>query len=176
MASPTLIGFMRARDPPRGGVYFSHGRRSGIYYDSSWIIGADHDPTRSLCRSWMTLTGVGLKYGQRQFFHVRQSWSWGRTRAHGHSDLLHACGPGGSRADRTSNFRVACRMSPSIGPTDARPGALLAAILLGFRPLSRVGIEGCRIVCRNRENAHAVHWTFGDKILVPLQPGEFRPV
>ena len=43
-------------------------------------------------------------------------------------------------------------MSPSIGPTDARPGALLAAILLGFRPLSRVRIEQCEIVCRDGDN------------------------
>ena len=43
-------------------------------------------------------------------------------------------------------------MSPSVGPDDARPGALPAAILLGFRPLRRVGIEGSEIVCRDRDN------------------------
>jgi hypothetical protein len=100
----------------------------------------------------MTWTDVGPCYRQRQFHSMRQSWNYGRTRAHDQSDLLHALGPRGSRADRTSNFRIACRMSPSVGPDDARPGALPAAILLGFRPLRRVGIEGSEIVCRDRDN------------------------
>ena len=100
----------------------------------------------------MTWTDVGPCYRQRQFHSMRQSWNYGRTRAHDQSDLLHALGPRGSRADRASNFRIACRMSPSVGPDHARPRALVAAILLGFRPLRRVGIEGGEIMCRDRDN------------------------
>jgi hypothetical protein len=117
------------------GIAFSNARTSGVLFACSLILTSHRRVLCFLDRPTKTTTGCGTILWLTSIGNGQQKWSWQLARATHLTHRLHTHAHTGSRADRTSNHRRACRPRASVALPFLVPGAPSFAIRGVWGPL-----------------------------------------